>query len=88
MKKFASEMALSLSRIGDIIAYPAGGKETAHQSTNTGEEELRFLAVAPGYRLKSLNIPACSQVSRQMKPEGRAQWCMSARRGEFILLGR
>jgi uncharacterized cupin superfamily protein len=31
---------------GDIIACPAGGKETAHQSINTSEEELRFLAVS------------------------------------------
>jgi len=31
---------------GDIIACPAGGKETAHQIINTSEEELRFLAVS------------------------------------------
>jgi uncharacterized cupin superfamily protein len=33
-------------RAGDIIACPAGGKETAHQIINTSEEELRFLAVS------------------------------------------
>lgn len=31
---------------GDIIACPAGGKETAHQIINSSEEELRFLAVS------------------------------------------
>jgi uncharacterized cupin superfamily protein len=33
-------------KAGDTIACPAGGKETAQQIINTGEEELRFLAVS------------------------------------------
>jgi uncharacterized cupin superfamily protein len=33
-------------RSGDVIACPAGGPETAHQIRNTGDEELRFLAVS------------------------------------------
>jgi uncharacterized cupin superfamily protein len=33
-------------RAGDVIACPAGGPETAHQRFNTGEVELRFLAVS------------------------------------------
>ncbi|HSN21709.1 MAG TPA: cupin domain-containing protein [Usitatibacter sp.] len=33
-------------RRGDIIACPPGGKEAAHQIVNTGEEELRYLAVS------------------------------------------
>jgi len=33
-------------RPGDVIACPAGGRETAHQIINTGAEELRFLAVS------------------------------------------
>ena len=33
-------------KAGDIIACPAGGKETAHQIINTSEEELRFLVVS------------------------------------------
>lgn len=33
-------------RTGDVIACPAGGKETAHQVTNTGNVELRYLAVS------------------------------------------
>jgi len=31
---------------GDVIACPAGGKETAHQIINSGSEELRYLAVS------------------------------------------
>lgn len=33
-------------RTGDVIACPAGGKETAHQIINTGTDELRYLAVS------------------------------------------
>ncbi len=33
-------------RTGDVIACPAGGRETAHQIINNGTEELRYLAVS------------------------------------------
>lgn len=33
-------------RAGDVIACPAGGKETAHQVINSGTEELRYLVVS------------------------------------------
>ena len=33
-------------RAGDIVACPAGGKETAHQIVNTGKDELKYLAVS------------------------------------------
>ena len=33
-------------RAGDVIACPAGGKETAHQIINTSADELRYLAVS------------------------------------------
>lgn len=33
-------------RAGDVIACPAGGKETAHQIINSGSDELRYLAVS------------------------------------------
>jgi uncharacterized cupin superfamily protein len=33
-------------RVGDVIACPPGGPETAHQIVNTGDEELRYLAVS------------------------------------------
>jgi uncharacterized cupin superfamily protein len=33
-------------RKGDVIAAPAGGRETAHQIVNTSTEELRYLMVS------------------------------------------
>lgn len=33
-------------RKGDVIACPTGGQETAHQIINTGDVELRYLAVS------------------------------------------
>ncbi len=33
-------------REGDIVACPAGGKDTAHQIVNTGGVELKYLAVS------------------------------------------
>ena len=33
-------------RAGDVVACPAGGKETAHQIINTGAVELKYLAVS------------------------------------------
>jgi uncharacterized cupin superfamily protein len=33
-------------RAGDFIACPPGGKERAHKMFNTGNEELRYLAVS------------------------------------------
>ncbi len=33
-------------RAGDIVACPPGGPETAHQIVNTGDGELRYLAVS------------------------------------------
>jgi uncharacterized cupin superfamily protein len=33
-------------RVGDVIACPPGGAETAHQIRNTGTVELKYLAVS------------------------------------------
>jgi uncharacterized cupin superfamily protein len=33
-------------RVGDIVACPPGGKELAHQVVNTGQVELKYLAVS------------------------------------------
>lgn len=33
-------------RQGDVVCCPAGGPETAHQFVNTGDVELRFLAIS------------------------------------------
>jgi len=44
-------------RAGDIIACPAGGRETAHQIINTGAEELRYLAVSTEHALELAQYP-------------------------------
>ena len=33
-------------KAGDVIACPAGGPETAHQIVNSGDAELRYLAIS------------------------------------------
>jgi uncharacterized cupin superfamily protein len=38
--------ALHPIRAGDVIACPAGGSDAAHQITNTGPTDLRYLAVS------------------------------------------
>ena len=41
----------------DIIACPAGGEETAHQIINTGDVELRYLAVSTKLSPEIANYP-------------------------------
>lgn len=38
--------AMHAVRAGDVIACPVGGADTAHQLFNTGEVELKYLAVS------------------------------------------
>lgn len=33
-------------KAGDAITAPAGGPETAHQITNTGDEDIKYLAIS------------------------------------------
>src|ERR1700723_4670075 len=42
---------------GDIIACPAGGRETAHQIINTGTEELRYLDAGTEDSLERAQYP-------------------------------
>jgi uncharacterized cupin superfamily protein len=44
-------------RTGDVIACPAGGRETAHQIINAGSEELRYLAVSTEHSLEMAQYP-------------------------------
>ena len=45
-KHLIKQEHLGAQKLGDIIACPPGGPETAHQILNTGNEELRYLAVS------------------------------------------
>jgi len=44
-------------RSGDVIACPAGGKESAHQIINTGTDELRYLAVSTKFSPEVAEYP-------------------------------
>jgi len=60
-------------RQGDFIASPAGGPETAHQLINTGQDELRYLAVSTMITPETVEYPDSKKLavlSRQMQPDG------------------
>jgi uncharacterized cupin superfamily protein len=60
-------------RQGDFIASPPGGPEVAHQIINTGNEELRYLAVSTMITPETVEYPDSGKVallSRQTAPDG------------------
>ena len=80
-------------RMGDIIACPAGGKETAHQIINTGTDELRYLAVSTEHSLEMAQFPDSGKFA--VKAEfGTAldgmplQFVFVGRETESLILGR
>jgi uncharacterized cupin superfamily protein len=44
-------------RQGDIVACPAGGKDTAHQIINSGDTELKYLVVGTKYSPEITEYP-------------------------------
>ncbi|MES2626447.1 MAG: cupin domain-containing protein [Pseudomonadota bacterium] len=64
-------------REGDIIACPAGGKDTAHQIKNTGTKELRFLAVSTNLMPEIVEYPDSGKFGVSAKyppgPDGKPQ---------------
>jgi uncharacterized cupin superfamily protein len=60
-------------RVGDFIASPPGGPESAHQIVNTGSEEMRYLAVSTMITPETVEYPDSKKVamlSRQTAPDG------------------
>jgi uncharacterized cupin superfamily protein len=60
-------------RAGDFIASPPGGPDTAHQIINTGEGELRYLAVSTLITPEVVEYPDSGKVamiSRQPQADG------------------
>jgi len=49
-------------RKGDLIAAPAGGRETAHQIVNTSDAELRYLAISSMLPADVIEYPDSSKV--------------------------
>jgi uncharacterized cupin superfamily protein len=50
-------------KTGDVIACPAGGAETAHQLLNTGETELRYLAISTMITVEVCEYPDSGKFS-------------------------
>jgi uncharacterized cupin superfamily protein len=50
-------------RKGDVIAAPAGGRETAHQIVNTSDEELRYLMVSTMFPTEVVEYPDSNKVA-------------------------
>jgi uncharacterized cupin superfamily protein len=50
-------------RKGDVIAFPAGGRETAHQIINTSGAELRYLAMSTMIPMEVVEYPDSSKIS-------------------------
>ena len=50
-------------RKGDVIAAPAGGRDTAHQIVNTSDEELRYLMVSTMIPTEVVEYPDSSKVA-------------------------
>jgi uncharacterized cupin superfamily protein len=44
-------------RAGDIVACPTGGPDTAHQIINTGDTEMRYLAVSTVAAIEICDYP-------------------------------
>jgi uncharacterized cupin superfamily protein len=46
----------------DVISTPAGGRETAHQLVNTGDGELRYLAISTMVPMEVVEYPDSNKV--------------------------
>ena len=59
-------------RAGDVIACPAGGREAAHQIINTGDGELRYLAVSTMQYPEICDYPDSGKFGVTMHPRADA----------------
>ena len=50
-------------RAGDVIACPPGGPETAHQIINTGQAELKYLAVSTKASVEVCEYPDSGKIA-------------------------
>jgi len=59
-------------RAGDVVAMPAGGRETAHQIINTGAEELRYLCLSTMHTPEAVEYPDSGKfaVTAKVPPGG------------------
>ena len=71
-------------RVGDIVACTAGGKEKAHKITNTGTEELRYLAVSTKITPEVVDYPDSGKFGVLSELPGGAD----GKQKRFIFVGR
>ncbi|MGH8029656.1 MAG: cupin domain-containing protein [Arenimonas sp.] len=57
-------------RAGDVVACPAGDADTAHQITNTGTGELRYLAVSTQVFPEICDYPDSGKFGTYLYPVG------------------
>lgn len=57
-------------RAGDVIACPCGGAEVAHQIRNTGDVDLRYLAVSTVSEIEVCEYPDSQKISAVVGPRG------------------
>ncbi len=71
-------------RVGDVIACPPGGKESAHQILNTGGGELRYLAVSTKLSPELVEYPNSGKfgVLAELPPDA------DAKPQRFMFVGR
>ncbi len=71
-------------RVGDVVACPPGGKERAHKITNTGTEELRYLAVSTKLSPEVVDYPDSGKFGVLDELPGSAD----VRPQRFVFVGR
>ena len=54
----------------DVIACPTGGAEVAHQIVNTGQVEMRYLAISNVVDIETCEYPDSNKVSIVAGPRG------------------
>ncbi len=60
-------------RAGDVVACPPGGAETAHQIINTGDTELRYLAVSTQAATEVCEYPDSGKFLASVRDEATQQ---------------
>jgi uncharacterized cupin superfamily protein len=71
-------------RAGDVIACPPGGRERAHKITNTGADELRYLAVSTKLSPEVVDYPDSGKfgVLAELPPDA------NGKPRRFVFVGR
>ena len=55
-------------KTGDVVSAPAGGPELAHQLTNTGSEEMRYLGISTTVWPEAIDYPDSKKFAVLSRP--------------------